>query len=527
MNTKFTALALLVAAQTAIAEDVYTVDATTTAEISLSAAGCATDRIQFGRTNENHIKHRVTDATGTLENPFTFVGGYGGYVWSTSGLMDLPLRFDLDNAESTIFLRSSTGGSGGTYNCTESKSLSFVKGTVQLSNLTLTGSAAGPALMTLGTNTALSVHKLEPLTNSVVSVVDGGRVVAEVANVSSCSVSQPAIMRIRQATVQVTQQTCQLANNSSVDPTEGDSSCIFIILEEGGVLQVPSVEHYRAPKAEIVFSGGKLKHDSSLANPEWIKPYLIHQTGTGRFTLLAETGPIVLDMDADLKLLKDDVWQGPMYLSGDRGFVKQGSGVLTMTKGSTGSIYLQVTGGVRVEGGAVRMTSACAFDPSNALAVEAGASFDLGGRDATFATLAGAGSVVSSEAAAVLTLASGADCEFAGRLGRGVTLDTADGECISMAGLKVDGDDLGATIAHFRPTAGGVLDLTLPEGVTFDDFIGETGVDLLNIGDSADEANLAQWTVRVNGAVKRAARLRLTGGKLRLSLNRGLTMVFR
>ena len=543
MNAKALAFALSAVTLTATADDkIYTVNDDTTGPIDLVAEGCVTDRIQFGTKAENKIKHAVIGATGTSENPFTVVGNYSGYVWESSGLLNLHFNVHMDRPEATVFLRNATGG-GGNYYASDTKSLSVTRGTLRLSDLYLNLAGRERCVITVGPDSTLHTYRIEPQTNSQVNVVNGGKLITSLMNISSCLPDQPAVLNISNATVQVTELTCQLANGAP-NVVTADVAC-KVILDEEGVLRTPSVDHYRGPKTEIAFKGGKLVADRSLAilssGVDYrIRPYFFNQAGSGPVSLNAESGPIVLDIPPceylpdgykfmnDIRDKPEELkWQGPMYLTGDQGFVKRGAGTLTMNKGETGSIFMQVTGGVCVEGGVLRRTSAYSFDRANALTVAEGAAYDLNGCATTFASLHGTGAVVSSGEAATLTITDAAASTFGGRLGGNVTLDTADGARLAFSHLSVDGSDLGATIKHFKLAADGVLDLTLPKGMTVRDFVGQSEVPLLSVADIEGEGNLESWTVKINGKVVRSASLCIERGALCLRKVPGLIMLFK
>lgn len=87
-------------------------------------------------------------------------------------------------------------------------------------------------------------------------------------------------------------------------------------------------------------------------------------------------------------------------ITGTGGFVKQGSGVMTVTGANTYSGSTQVSGGVLKAG------SASAFGTTSSMTVDSGATLRLNGFNASFASLAGGGTVENSAAtSATLTIA--------------------------------------------------------------------------------------------------------------------------
>ncbi|MBO7688360.1 MAG: hypothetical protein J6V72_18395 [Kiritimatiellae bacterium] len=406
------------------AESVYRLDATTTEGLDLTAMdGYYADRMEGPLSaNVNFAGPLTVDPSVSESNPFQLIGN-GKTITVTaadSGFHTLPLvMYNAAGKTGGSALQFNAGWiySGGVLDVGKYNTFKF--GYLNNGNCSLEsslvnvldgGKVSGYGLV-FGRN-----HNLH------MSVTNGASITAEYyvrIGEQTTALDSPltAFLGITNATVKAGRHQ-NIADGKAfvlmggARTADNTTENCRVVIGPGGLLEATTVVHHGGGRSAIVFDGGKYKStgDSSAAlfhsygfysdgSAHWPSPHIVVHGINGN--------PIDVEISTNRVLASGASGDSRrVYLTGDGGFVKRGTGTLIFTR--KGLATCDYTGPTTIYGGGIVVTNSVFKPGRGELTVASGAFLDLNGFDVEFSGAVGDG-VVSNGSDRASTLALGWD----------------------------------------------------------------------------------------------------------------------
>ena len=479
MEVKTSALAVAMLCMSASALEVYQVPSGgVTGGIDLLGMSETyyTDRLK-GRNNTS-ISGAVTHSAVTEENPFLLMGGHTSATsFNPSTTLDtIPIRIvdggywkyvnDSGSLAQTYKNKPGYGHLEIEKGIFQAYSLGLFSDGSERSVLSVTNGCSLQLSSTLhiGYNNGCGTFVLDGGTFITYSTVEmGDNMASDFASVNTAIVAN--------ATLNVGNGDSifwMARNSTATDGTNTTTDRNVLVLGEGGVLWAAQVVCVNNPRGHVVFRGGEFR---GRGRPSELQLIATKGTSTGDVELEGDGFPIHIDVGTNVVNLCGD-WT-KLYLTGDGGFKKSGSGKLTLNNPNA-RMKLRFSGGVTVDEGILAVARSNDIPATNFLSVAEGAAFDLNGRKAGFTGAAGLGVVTNSSAtAATLTLGYGdGDYAFSTAVGGDVSLvKTGTGTLTvsgNAAGNGCDLDITAGTVAFDAKNSSSYGTVTVRSGATLD-----------------------------------------------------------
>ena len=413
-----------------------------------------TDAIKW--TKNVVLSGPVTHAPATIDHPFTITGSTQGTFYHDTGLDTIPLRIALSSASTKIthMMHGNDGGGGVYTNAPGVANLEIQRGNFETTTYYQWGDENGPHEFTLTNNCTISPWSMYLGRGSYAAIFNmrGCPTVSPAGvNMNTANSTTPSVINVENAQLNLhgnwgATGAFQFTNSRGADDPAVAGDCNVVVLGANSQVRAKAFYHKGGSRGRFVFRGGQLQHLWSVPgqnNSSANKNFFLENIDNGSVVFDADTTPIAIDTMANT-IEFFNVYQGRLQATtvfcGSHGFEKRGTGKLTLNNPGN-KVEATMTGGVSVAAGTLALGADSFFDSSNALAVNSGATFDLNGYNAAFASVSGLGSIAASAAGGALTVGGDdSDSTFSGVFERGAKVVKTGSGTLAMSNPEHEGD---------------------------------------------------------------------------------------
>lgn len=433
---------------------IYAVSAATSTGVDLLSMSdqYRTDAIKW--TANVVLSGPVTHTPATIDHSFTIAGSQNGKFYHDTGLASIPLRVSLASKDHSITHEKALNAGGSYTNAPGVANLEIVRGNFSTTTYYQWGDDNGPHEFTLTNNCKITPWTMFLGRGSYAGVFNMRNcltVSPAGVNMNTANSTTPSVINVENAQLNLhgdwgATGAFQFTNSRGADDPAVAGDCNVVVLGANSQVRAKAFYHKGGSRGRFVFRGGQLQHLWSVPgknNSSENKNFFLENIDNGSVVFDADTTPIAIDTMANT-IAFFNVYQGRLQATtvfcGSHGFEKRGTGKLTLNNPGN-KVEATMTGGVSVAAGTLALGADSFFDSSNALAVNSGATFDLNGYNAAFASVSGLGSIAASAAGGALTVGGDdSDSTFSGVFERGAKVVKTGSGTLAMSNPAHEGD---------------------------------------------------------------------------------------